>query len=167
MQSAVNRKEAVGSPPRVRGKLPPSVIARPAVRITPARAGKTPTRSKHTRMSADHPRACGENEHISRYPAFCGGSPPRVRGKRTEIFDPLDRFRITPARAGKTCDGHAAFTGYRDHPRACGENVLREEEVLLNRGSPPRVRGKQGLEVVCARIRRITPARAGKTFLPS
>ena len=51
-----------GSPPRMRGKPSPSPALVPRARITPAHAGKTRRMCWPTRASADHPRACGENE---------------------------------------------------------------------------------------------------------
>ena len=52
----------VGSPPRMRGKLPgqEKVDFRP--RITPAHAGKTFFSSATLPPVSDHPRACGEND---------------------------------------------------------------------------------------------------------
>ena len=51
-----------GSPPRVRGKLRGRSRSRLLARITPARAGKTLDRFPIESRSADHPRACGEND---------------------------------------------------------------------------------------------------------
>ena len=50
-----------GSPPRMRGKLSPLSRIHPGNRITPAHAGKTQAVSGIDALSADHPRACGEN----------------------------------------------------------------------------------------------------------
>ena len=50
-----------GSPPRVRGKLLICPSGSLAVRITPARAGKTALLSRMACTTRDHPRACGEN----------------------------------------------------------------------------------------------------------
>ena len=71
-----------GSPPRVRGKPVVKFGELAAIRITPARAGKT-FRVQNGRLSIqDHPRACGENGVEWQALALCVGSPPRVRGKR-------------------------------------------------------------------------------------
>ena len=51
------------------------------------------------------------------------GSPPRVREKRIEKLQIIEKKRITPASAGKT-------------DRRCAQ-------PLSNRGSPPRVREKR------------------------
>ena len=71
--------------------------------------------------------------------------------------------RITPARAGKTWSSASAVFVTWDHPRACGENKLTVSAFSFASGSPPRVRGKRLLCVHLSFIKRITPARAGKT----
>ena len=134
-------------------------------RITPARAGKTPSRSVRCSLQKDHPRACGENGRYSRAVFSEEGSPPRVRGKRGLIAAAVGPTRITPARAGKTFRPLLFTLRLRDHPRACGENVRASAHHGRGGGSPPRVRGKH-LEAVIGRgLSRITPARAGKTPL--
>ena len=50
-----------------------------------------------------------------------------------------------------------------DHPRACGENLLRSCLSCLQDGSPPRMRGKRSVPGTVRREPRITPAHAGKT----
>ena len=102
----------IGSPPRVRGKRFFQHSHKPAMRITPACAGKTSGEPGNAAPAEDHPRVCGEN--ISEAESFTGitGSPPRVRGKleRVEVLQAV--VRITPACAGKTpckpCPYHAA-----------------------------------------------------------
>ena len=156
-----------GSPPRVRGKLRHSDALRPSDRITPARAGKTHSGRAPGWAETDHPRACGENILTLVNPARISGSPPRVRGKRTSPRPTPACTRITPARAGKTNSHNFLVHQTQDHPRACGENILAYSHEYVNRGSPPRVRGKQILQRRLALLPRITPARAGKThFAP-
>ena len=115
-------------------------------------------------MYGDHPRACGENNTKSSTLASLTGSPPRVRGKPHEPRDEVDRHRITPARAGKTCLGGGEARARQDHPRACGENDHIIDAFASYVGSPPRVRGKQEVWRGAYAPQRITPARAGKTF---
>ena len=156
-------RAAVGSPPRVRGKVTPADAAARGSGITPARAGKR----GHSRASAwearDHPRACGEK--------------PRCATTET------GREWITPARAGKSHSGSGTSPTYPDHPRACGEKSATACYRISDTGSPPRVRGKaafllcqtfligspprvRGKAARCSprsRRSRITPARAGKS----
>ena len=135
-----------GSPPRMRGKL---LLLRFYV---PA--------------SRDHPRGCGENSCLFPPAYLPDGSPPRMRGKRSKsILHPFTSW-ITPADAGKTT--RIGFRQYRatDHPRGCGENISKDLQVLHKPGSPPRMRGKRFAICDLFSPLRITPADAGKTFLP-
>ena len=155
-----------GSPPRVRGKRRLLHSARMPEGITPARAGKTFSGVLRISQTEDHPRACGENAagslRLSRQP----GSPPRVRGKLLSISNSLLQIRITPARAGKTEVDVRGVLSDADHPRACGENAVTGARSTARFGSPPRVRGKPCRMPPMPVLRRITPARAGKTAVP-
>ncbi len=87
-----------------------------------------------------------------------------MRGKRGEMIELRFAQRITPARAGKTNVISLSLCRVQDHPRACGENPDALIFHGIPAGSPPRVRGKP-MRIRLERIRkRITPARAGKTF---
>ena len=61
---------AIGSPPRVRGKLAELTNHFVSHRITPAGAGKTPVYYQSVRFYRDHPRGCGENLKRSLYTAI-------------------------------------------------------------------------------------------------
>ena len=76
---------STGSPPRVRGKLSATGCLVTSARITPARAGKTIRGRQDSTATRDHPRACGENGQDLLQMVNAGGSPPRVRGKRTDF----------------------------------------------------------------------------------
>ena len=86
-----------------------------------------------------------------------------MRGKddRPCAYDHTDR--ITPAYAGKSTrlSLFAIFSG--DHPRVCGEKPARPDTAYNDRGSPPRVRGKEKWDVPVEDAGRITPACAGKS----
>ena len=74
-------------------------------------------------------------------------------------------FGITPARAGKT---HAVgHVGQRDedHPRSCGKDLIKNETLFVLVGSPPLVRERPLYCILDGAACRITPARAGKTFI--
>ena len=47
----------------------------------------------------------------------------------------------------------------------CGENLCERKEYYSGGGSPPRVRGKQTEYSSDLKVKRITPACAGKTFI--
>ena len=133
-------------------------------RITPARAGKTMEEGLEKLREKDHPRACGENMAMLYEQMKEQGSPPRVRGKLFLLWTRSKHIRITPARAGKTRSTTLCSAVTWDHPRACGENMIKSEVVRVTWGSPPRVRGKLFLCACRLHKNRITPARAGKTF---
>ena len=92
---------ALGSPPRMRGKVIRSWIMRIWTRITPAYAGKRGDVNTYEKIQRDHPRVCGEKFFHPRKSRFFLGSPPRMRGKAFRIFIFLRYARITPAYAGK------------------------------------------------------------------
>ena len=147
----------------MRGKLGYWAGADGGPRITPARAGKTPLAAGRHRGEQDHPRACGENLALPVTVMTAVGSPPRVRGKPCWSWARSGWTRITPARAGKTTRREGRTAKIKDHPRACGENLLQGLPSGTYLGSPPRVRGKRHRPGHQPGRRGITPARAGKT----
>ena len=72
----------VGSSPRMRGKPSRSRFVLTGRRIIPAHAGQTSGLRLQSRGLSDHPRACGANNQVQALTAHCGGSSPRMRGKR-------------------------------------------------------------------------------------
>ena len=72
------------------------------LRITPADAGKTRYFVLFHLVQQDHPRGCGENSSFFITSTNISGSPPRMRGKRTNLLSVYSFARITPADAGKT-----------------------------------------------------------------
>ena len=128
----------------------------------PLAAGKRFHRSSPDRCTRDHPRVCGEKYLAPFLPGAQMGSPPRMRGKETELRLPIGELRITPAYAGKRQGNKISNTQYTDHPRVCGEKRDLFPAAWSYAGSPPRMRGKGQ---ICPRRglqRGITPAYAGK-----
>ena len=133
------------------------------VGITPAYAGKRSACSPPSPHSRDHPRVCGEKWNKLHFGEDCQGSPPRVRGKVVSFLKKRCCIGITPACAGKRCKHYYIRMCKRDHPRVCGEKLLGDECLPVNKGSPPRVRGKV-CDVICGQQSvGITPACAGKS----
>ena len=91
-----------GSSPRVRGKLDVGDVQPPRGGLIPARAGKTRRSGAACWRWRAHPRACGENGSRSDTGQSGRGSSPRVRGKHSYPRGQRDRYRLIPARAGKT-----------------------------------------------------------------
>ena len=156
-----------GSSPRVRGKPPGRGVARAAMGLIPARAGKTLQVSEPRMPSSAHPRACGENARRSGLTTADDGSSPRVRGKRPGGLLGRDPRGLIPARAGKTCPASCRSRPPSAHPRACGENYPQRPASHVVEGSSPRVRGKPARSVGPEPPSGLIPARAGKTSQPT
>ena len=132
-----------GSPPRMRGEPIRPARSAALIWITPAYAGRTRSPSPRTRMPWDHPRVCGENDHLAAHPLWVPGSPPRMRGELLEAPSDVGGVGITPAYAGRTWPGRGWRTCWWDHPRVCGENRICRESRPGLPGSPPRMRGER------------------------
>ena len=117
-------QRALGSPPRVRGKLSQNSFPIASCRITPACAGKTHPDQLRYGLILDHPRVCGENTGSPVFSTRELGSPPRVRGKLGLDIEEFAPRRITPACAGKTWLLSTVSVSPKDHPRVCGENLV-------------------------------------------
>ena len=97
------------------------------------------------------------------------GSPPPMRGKVFFSVTGKVYNGITPAYAGKSAGRKAAVCGRKDHPRLCGEKLTQNCGRHQVAGSPPPMRGKVIVGVICIRNGGITPAYAGKRlgiFIP-
>ena len=155
---------SAGSPPRMRGKVKTGSGTIGKAGITPAYAGKRDAPGIQGSDHGDHPRVCGE-KHGPRTPgARATGSPPRMRGKASMRLCCFLQRRITPAYAGKSPARKHRPAVVGDHPRVCGEKVVRGVVVLYNEGSPPRMRGKAVEEQPRENEPGITPAYAGKSL---
>ena len=89
-----------------------------------------------------------------------------MRGKLIDRYLCGKVDRITPAHAGKTDPSSVAPFQSTDHPRTCGENCTSAVLIARNFGSPPHMRGKRIPSSLVLLFQRITPAHAGKTFVP-
>ena len=156
----------LGSPPRMRGKDRKTGTVDVGVRITPAYAGKRQSWTSATWLQRDHPRVCGEKGNKVKHCFHDLGSPPRMRGKGRLLAACLDNLGITPACAGKNSAHNMASVIRKDHPRVCGEKKRSRQGAPCVAGSPPRVRGKDGVSGACHSPPGITPAYAGKRRYP-
>ena len=146
----------------MRGKVYPQFNTTLSTRITPAHAGKRVQPRPGHAVLGDHPRTCGEKVWYCCQVSRCRGSPPHMRGKADGGLGVRRNQGITPAHAGKS--GSACFTGERakDHPRTCGEKCMTVTPEILEKGSPPHMRGKVTATIGEREPTRITPAHAGK-----
>ena len=159
-RSTVQRR---GSSPRVRGAASDFTRLHPDFRIIPARAGSRIYQYPEMRQLGDHPRACGEQTAPLRAVRFYQGSSPRVRGAAHFISRQNKTRGIIPARAGSSVPIHFHAPYLRDHPRACGEQVLGIIHDPINLGSSPRVRGADEQLDLLLQAGGIIPARAGSS----
>ena len=69
LETASQKADKLGSPPRVRGKPEATRSDLAELGITPACAGKTASTNIRAVNKKDHPRVCGENlQHWTAYP---------------------------------------------------------------------------------------------------
>ena len=85
---------------------------------------------------------CGEKRFVDLVKCLPSGSPPHVRGKVVSGFLVSYFRRITPACAGKSRKYEYGLREPEDHPRMCGEKDNTFIQILVDKGSPPHVRGK-------------------------
>ena len=158
------RRLPLRSPPRMRGKAKNRCRSCPLTRITPACAGKRAASLAEITSLWDHPRVCGEKEAPLTQERVHVGSPPRMRGKVSELRSQNEAAGITPAYAGKSSEDTRRSGTNGDHPRVCGEKSFENGVKGYFEGSPPRMRGKGSFATLALRVRGITPAYAGKRF---
>ena len=151
-----------GSPPRMRGKVIAVHSCWMVLGITPAYAGKRKHKFVVWCSSWDHPRVCGEKKADREAVAMALGSPPRMRGKALHTGQNHLSPGITPAYAGKRLARIRCRRRFWDHPRVCGEKWSFGNRSGIQKGSPPRMRGKETSLWRCEMKDGITPAYAGK-----
>ena len=95
----------------------------------------------------DHPRVGGEKRRLSECAQWAEGSPPRGRGKGGLALCWPPPPRITPAWAGKSTWAPSFKDLLQDHPRVGGEKQKTGFSGLCYVGSPPRGRGKAGVDL--------------------
>ena len=94
-------------------------------RNIPAYAGKTLGRFSWFPQGWEHPRVCGENTEILSPQNANPGTSPRMRGKLDPPEIGYDGSRNIPAYAGKTRLARAREDAAAEHPRVCGENLMK------------------------------------------
>ena len=139
-----------GSSPLARGKQRREIEVRLGVRLIPARAGKTCTRTPCVRRQGTHPRSRGENLLVVLAFVVVVGSSPLARGKPQERARRARSVRLIPARAGKTRMSCVVIDSHRAHPRSRGENVSGARRGLGGVGSSPLARGKRSIPNACS-----------------
>ena len=87
-----------------------------------------------------------------------------MRGKVVNMPHLQVKVGITPAYAGKRQFCPPAGRTDKDHPRMCGEKMMKAGSNCAMLGSPPRMRGKAELGHAQQLLSGITPAYAGKSL---
>ena len=155
--------DSVGITPRVCGEKVWQTACEVVVKGSPpAYAGKRVRCSQQALPCTDHPRMCGEKRQDRLDYYVPQGSPPHVRGKGGDGNDRGLHARITPACAGKSQCACTRARSARDHPRMCGEKQSNSRIRMIQKGSPPHVRGKVLSVNFFGGHFGITPACAGK-----
>ena len=156
--------QAEGSSPRMRGTLVFAELQDAVQGLIPAHAGNTTRLLPRSAAPRAHPRACGEHSEATRIRPLPRGSSPRMRGtlQRESVVDYT--AGLIPAHAGNT-----RIRGFRcgsrwAHPRACGEHSLSDQQVMLDAGSSPRMRGTLPAAHLDGVFAGLIPAHAGNTF---
>ena len=111
----------IGSPPHMRGKVTPRLIASLEWGITPAHAGKRMQSQTSQALGWDHPPHMRGKVRWKYKSCRKPGSPPHMRGKDTMRELIVKEQRITPAHAGKRLAAIHDQLLFQDHPRTCGE----------------------------------------------
>ena len=110
---------------------------------------------------------CGEHPQLTAGDVQKAGSSPHVRG----ALDLLSRLTsvpgIIPACAGSTHTMQALRSIPGDHPRMCGEHLVKQIESLRDEGSSPHVRGALCHRLAIGLPSGIIPACAGSTAPPA
>ena len=152
-----------GSSPRLRGTQPVDHAVSNGQRFIPAPAGNTEATVASRRVSAVHPRACGEHLSGATSSATNAGSSPRLRGTRVGPRAAPASHRFIPAPAGNTDHLHVGMVIFPVHPRACGEHDSTHATARMPTGSSPRLRGTPSLSSHPNPGARFIPAPAGNT----
>ena len=134
---------------------------------------------------SDHPHGCGEKSFHSACVDPQVGSSPRVWGKDEFWQLPGHRLRIIPTGVGKrkgintpaaTIPDHPHGCGekstymtkrrhLKDHPHGCGEKSVSGHFFPTDRGSSPRVWGKDIIQHPHQTSPRIIPTGVGKSMI--
>ena len=152
-----------GTSPRMRGKRRRGRHSSASTRNIPAYAGKTCCPAGWGYCRPEHPRVCGENALQTHTPRWGKGTSPRMRGKLRRRYPSRAGRRNIPAYAGKTVGVATNSNPDTEHPRVCGENIMKMPTDENIGGTSPRMRGKLSQYTDAMFIRRNIPAYAGKT----
>ena len=113
------------------------------------------------KVTAVHPRTCGERFYWIETLQRWIGSSPHVRGTGSLSGERSALSRFIPARAGNGAGAAPHTRPHPVHPRTCGERRTRATCSDGCGGSSPHVRGTADSLAVFLLKQRFIPARAG------
>ena len=148
----------------MRGRPVNQGLQHPAVRNTPAYAGKTKDSVLVLNQCLKHPRVCGEDPKIKAKRIHAPETPPRMRGRPQGGSCHSAPVGNTPAYAGKTLMIICLYAADWKHPRVCGEDGAALPAAVFTEETPPRMRGRPSVSSNFFSFLRNTPAYAGKTI---
>ena len=130
---------------------------------SPLARGLRPPGPATSSAGADHPRSRGVYFTTFYPPDPSFGSSPLARGLPPGGVDPVQPWRIIPARAGFTPAPRPSGPPSADHPRSRGVYIAGDKCPSGAVGSSPLARGLPPVSPVTPSTMRIIPARAGFT----
>ena len=157
----------VGSSPLARGLRWRSVGDLGPTGIIPARAGFTVPAEAESLSERDHPRSRGVYPLGLIRASYLRGSSPLARGLPGLVRGERAHDGIIPARAGFTLISITWVLTASDHPRSRGVYMRNQRVLRWVKGSSPLARGLPADEDLHETLRRIIPARAGFTAVPT
>jgi len=135
--SSISQNDQPGSSPLARGGLSVSSRRTIALRLIPARAGRTCSRARVTAGPTAHPRSRGADKTARALIPLTIGSSPLARGGLAATDGDALVLRLIPARAGRTGSRRSRPTTARAHPRSRGADATAPPKVMSASGSSP------------------------------
>ena len=154
----------LGSSPQMRGARTFRFLSAKHAGIIPADAGSTGQGIFCYFKGKDHPRRCGEHCCLAVVGVASRGSSPQMRGAPYLNAVGITYPGIIPADAGSTSFLFQETSPSQDHPRRCGEHIIRCTGLSILRGSSPQMRGAPLMLAFPKSNLRIIPADAGSTI---
>ncbi len=134
--------QAMGSPPRGRGRRAGLPSRQQGAGLTPAWAGTAGRPTMCALRARAHPRVGGDGQLGATTLNRKWGSPPRGRGRLRHDRPRLRPRGLTPAWAGTAKSTRLGVSPCRAHPRVGGDGGFHLGGQGGSEGSPPRGRGR-------------------------
>ena len=159
----VERENAAGLSPRVRGNRRSGSKVQPSCGSIPACAGEPVKHISQRALPTVYPRVCGGTRNANGHHGHRAGLSPRVRGnlrvrglcrdggrsipacaanRSTKALATGNRGSI-PACAGEPTGRIADARSISVYPRVCGGTTVRHQSAFILAGLSPRVRGNR------------------------